>query len=89
MQSSSQLEALKSKMTPIGELTKTMHKVEGMVWTLNDSVIVIENFVYDGKGFGVHINVGEFNGRNIVKRNTFGSNSHFFPSHPSRSTECS
>ena len=46
-------------MTPIGELTKTMHKVEGMVWTLNDSVIIIENFVYDGKGFGVHVNVGE------------------------------
>ena len=58
-QSSSQLEALKSKMTSIGELTKTMHKVEGMVWTLNDSVIIIENFVYDGKGFGVHVNVGE------------------------------
>ena len=31
-----------------------------MVWTLNDSIIIIENFVYDGKGFGVFIHVGEF-----------------------------
>ena len=38
---------------------KTQHKVKGMVYTLNDNVIVIENFVYDGRGFGVHVNVGE------------------------------
>jgi len=37
-----------------------------MVWTLNDSIIIIENFVYDGKGFGVFIHVGKFANHNDV-----------------------
>ncbi len=36
-----------------------------MVWTLNDSIIIIENFVYDGKGFGVFIHVGKFANHNF------------------------
>jgi hypothetical protein len=46
-------------MTRIGPLIKTQHKVEGMVWTYNSSVILIENFVFDGNGFGTFVNVGE------------------------------
>ena len=59
IQSESDIEAQRDKLKPIGPLVKTQHRVKGQVYTLNDNVIVIENFVYDGRGFGVHVNVGE------------------------------
>jgi hypothetical protein len=58
-QAPSKIDGLKKNLTPIGNLTKTQHKVEGMVWTYNDSTIIIENFVFDGKGFGTFIHVGK------------------------------
>ena len=58
-QASSKLDAIRKNLTPIGNFTATQHKVEGMVWALNDSIIIIENFVYDGKGFGVFMHVGK------------------------------
>jgi hypothetical protein len=53
---------MRDKLKLVGPLKKTMHKVQGTVYILNESTLVIENFVYDGKGFAVHINVGKFAG---------------------------
>ena len=44
-------------LLPIGEFVNTQHAVRGMVWAYNNSLILVEDFAYDGLGFGVYIQV--------------------------------
>lgn len=45
----------------IGQLVQTSHSVQGDLCakSINDDVITVENFSYDGTGFGVFINIGK------------------------------
>ena len=62
-------------LVPIGEFTRTQHKVNGMVWAYNNSLLLVEDFRYDGKGFGVYLQVAT-EGKNrrewIRNRRTIG-----------------
>ena len=44
-------------LLPIGELVNTQHNVRGMVWAYNNSLLLVEDFDYDGLGFGVYLQV--------------------------------
>ena len=44
-------------LLPIGELVNTQHNVRGMVWAYNNSLLLVEDFAYDGLGFGVYLQV--------------------------------
>ena len=57
-------------LTYIGDLTKTQHDVSGKVSILDQDTLVIDEFSYDGNGFGVYINVAT-EGKNLrdYKRN--------------------
>ena len=44
-------------LIPIGEFTQTDHDIRGMVWAYNNTLLLIEDFGYDGKGFGVYFQV--------------------------------
>lgn len=44
-------------LIPIGEFQRTSHAVRGMVWAYNNSLLLIEDFAYDGQGFGVYLQV--------------------------------
>ena len=37
-------------LVPIGEFTQTQHGVRGMVWAYNNSLLLVEDFAYDGQG---------------------------------------
>jgi len=52
------------EVTFIGDLTKTDHDVAGKVYILDEDTLVIDEFSYDGNGFGVYINVAT-KGRNL------------------------
>merc|ERR1712026_496270 len=52
------------EVTFVGDLTKTDHDVSGKVYVLDQDTLVIDEFSYDGKGFGVYINVAT-KGRNL------------------------
>ena len=52
------------EVTFIGDLTKTEHDVSGKVYILDQDTLVIDQFSYDGNGFGVYINVAT-KGRNL------------------------
>jgi len=43
--------------TLVGDLTETDHNVAGKVYIVDEDTLLIDNFRYDGKGFGVYINV--------------------------------
>ena len=45
------------EVTFVGDLTKTDHDVGGKVYILDQNTLVIDQFSYDGNGFGVYINV--------------------------------
>ena len=51
-------------VTFVGKLVDTDHKVSGKVFILNENTLVIDEFTYDGDGFGVYINVA-FKGDNL------------------------
>ena len=51
-------------VTYIGDLTDTEHDVGGKVYVLDQDTLVIDEFSYDGNGFGVYINVAT-KGRNL------------------------
>ena len=51
------------EVTFIGDLTDTEHQVSGKVYVLDEDTLVIDQFSYDGNGFGVYINVAT-KGRN-------------------------
>ena len=40
-------------LIPIGDLVNTNHAVRGFVWAYNNSLLLIEDFGYDGTGFTV------------------------------------
>ena len=52
------------EVTFIGDLEKTDHDVAGKVYILDEDTLVIDEFSYDGNGFGVYINVAT-KGRNL------------------------
>ena len=52
------------EVTFVGDLEKTEHDVSGKVYILDDDTLVIDEFSYDGNGFGVYINVAT-RGRNL------------------------
>ena len=62
-------------LIPIGEFTNTQHNVRGMVWAYNNTLMLIEDFAYDGFGFGVYFQVAT-KGRNrnawVANRKTIG-----------------
>merc|ERR1712038_273749 len=58
------------EVTFIGDLTETDHDVGGKVYMLDQNTLVIDEFSYDGNGFGVYINVAT-RGRNLK---TFAKN---------------
>ena len=58
------------EVTFIGDLTETDHDVGGKVYMLDQNTLVIDEFSYDGNGFGVYINVAT-RGRNVK---TFAKN---------------
>ena len=51
-------------VTFVGDLTDTEHDVGGKVYILDQDTLVIDDFSYDGNGFGVYINVAT-KGRNL------------------------
>ena len=51
-------------VTYVGDLTETDHKVGGSVYILDQDTLVIDEFTYDGDGFGVYINVA-IDGKNL------------------------
>lgn len=51
-------------VTFVGDLTDTEHDVGGKVYILDQDTLVIDEFSYDGNGFGVYINVAT-KGRNL------------------------
>eukprot|EP00092_Neocalanus_flemingeri_P014951 GFUD01016146.1.p1 GENE.GFUD01016146.1~~GFUD01016146.1.p1 ORF type:complete len:141 (-),score=40.95 GFUD01016146.1:12-434(-) len=51
-------------VTYVGDLTETEHDVGGKVYILDQDTLVIDEFSYDGNGFGVYINVAT-KGRNL------------------------
>ncbi len=42
-------------LIPIGEFVNANHGVKGMVWAYNNSLLLIEDFGYDGTGFTVSL----------------------------------
>merc|ERR1739842_17928 len=52
------------EVTFVGNLIKTDHDVGGEVYILDQNTLVIDEFSYDGNGFGVYINVAT-RGRNL------------------------
>merc|ERR1712001_432593 len=58
------------EVTFVGDLIKTDHDVGGKVYILDQNTLVIDQFSYDGNGFGVYINVAT-RGRNLK---TFAKN---------------
>ena len=52
------------EVTFVGDLTKTDHDVSGKVYILDQNTLVIDEFSYDGNGFGVYINVAT-RGKNL------------------------
>ena len=62
-------------LIPIGEFERTQHAVRGMVWAYNNSLLLIEDFAYDGQGFGVYLQVatqGETRREWVANRQTIG-----------------
>ena len=51
-------------VTYVGDLTETDHKVGGSVYILDQDTLVIDEFTYDGDGFGVYINIA-IDGKNL------------------------
>ena len=51
-------------VTYVGDLIDTEHDVGGRVYILDQDTLVIDQFSYDGIGFGVYINVAN-KGRNL------------------------
>ena len=51
-------------VTYVGDLTDTEHDVGGKVYILDQNTLIIDEFSYDGNGFGVYINVAT-KGRNL------------------------
>ena len=51
-------------VTYVGDLGDTEHDVGGKVYILDQDTLVIDEFSYDGNGFGVYINVAT-KGRNL------------------------
>jgi hypothetical protein len=47
-------------LIPIGEFKRTDHDVRGMVYAFNNSLLLIEDFGYDGQGFGVYLQGNHF-----------------------------
>ncbi len=41
----------------VGELTRTQHRVSGKVYAFNESLLIIDEFTFDGLGAGVFLNV--------------------------------
>ena len=52
------------EVTSVGDLGNTEHDVSGKVYILDENTLVIDEFSYDGNGFGVYINVAT-RGRNL------------------------
>ena len=52
------------EVTFVGDLGDTEHDVSGKVYILDEDTLVIDEFSYDGNGFGVYINVAT-RGRNL------------------------
>ena len=62
-------------LIPIGEFVNTQHNVRGMVWAYNNSLLLVEDFAYDGQGFGVYLQVateGESRREFVQLRQTIG-----------------
>lgn len=62
-------------LIPIGEFAKTTHGVRGMVWAYNNSLLLVEDFGYDGQGFGVYFQVateGKNRKQYLKSRKTIG-----------------
>jgi len=51
------VEAAEIDVVVIGPIVKTQHQVSGQVYALNDSIIIIDGFNYDGLAPGVFFNV--------------------------------
>ncbi len=62
-------------LLPIGTFVRTQHDVRGMVWAYNNTLLLVEDFAYDGQGFGVYLQVAT-QGKNrrewIQNRRTIG-----------------
>jgi hypothetical protein len=41
----------------VGDLTRTQHRVSGRVYALNESMLILDEFTFDGLGAGVYLNV--------------------------------
>merc|ERR1740129_2163167 len=52
------------EVTFVGDLGNTEHDVSGKVYILDENTLVIDQFSYDGNGFGVYINVAT-RGKNL------------------------
>eukprot|EP00091_Calanus_sinicus_P021215 TRINITY_DN617_c0_g1_i1.p2 TRINITY_DN617_c0_g1~~TRINITY_DN617_c0_g1_i1.p2 ORF type:complete len:109 (-),score=23.79 TRINITY_DN617_c0_g1_i1:14-340(-) len=65
-------------VTYVGDLTDTEHDVGGKVYILDQDTLVIDEFSYDGNGFGVYINVAT-KGRNVRGYAKIGSMFHILP----------
>jgi hypothetical protein len=64
-------------LIPIGEFKRTDHDVRGMVYAFNNSLLLIEDFGYDGQGFGVYLQGNHFFFK-IIFQNVFKINSYNF-----------
>ena len=54
-------------VTFVGHLVDTEHHVGGVVYVLDQDTLVIDQFSYDGVGFGVHVNVAGGNMKGFEK----------------------
>lgn len=55
----------------VGNLSRTQHRVSGNVYALNESLLIIDQFTFDGQGAGVFINIateGNSRGQWIANR---------------------
>ena len=62
-------------LIPLGALTNTQHAVRGFVWAYNNSLLLVEDFAYDGQGFGVYLQVateGQTRNEWVRSRKTIG-----------------
>jgi len=53
-------------LIPIGQFVNTQHQIRGMVWAYNNTLLLIEDFAYDGQGFGVYFQAAT-EGDNILE----------------------
>lgn len=49
--------ALALDVFPVGNLQDTQHQVQGTLYAFNQSTLILDNFSFDGDGFGVFFNI--------------------------------